>query len=199
MSNLKLEVYTPNKIKDGMFYSKIIVDDEDITIQVKKNKLTLNKGSNKAVLEVDSKTKKYINWISEEVIKKTSTNSESWFGKHINEDDCKTLYRDCLDDKKLKCFYDENSNFYEDINNSLEQSELPEELLGIGLIKCCVIIFTKTAIYIRWEISQFKIKQVSDEKMKEYCIRDLDEHGDSIEKNEMENKLKDRLKDISLF
>ena len=35
--------------------------------------------------------------------------------------------------------------------------------------------------------------------MKEYCIRDLDEHGDSIEKNEMENKLKDRLKDISLF
>ena len=198
MSNPKLDIYDPVKIKEGMFYSKIIVDNEDINIQVKKNKLTLNTDS-KGVLEVDSKTKKYINWISEEVIKNTSAKSESWFGKHISEDDCKTLYRDCLDDKKLRCFYDENSNFYKGIDSSLEQSELPEELLGIGLIKCCVIIFTKTAFYIRWEISQFKIKEISDEKIKEYSIRDLEEHCDSIEKNEMENKLKDKLRDISLF
>ena len=72
-------------------------------------------------------------------------------------------------------------------------------MVGISLIKCCVIIFTKTAFYIRWEISQFKIKKESDKKIIEYGIRDLEEHNESIEKNEMENKLKDRLKDISLF
>ena len=199
MSNPKIGVYDPVKIKEGMFYSKIIIDDEDINIQVKKNKLILNKENNKAILEIDSKAKRYIDWISEEVIKETSKNSESWFGKNITEDDCKTLYRDCIDDKKLKCFYDENSNFYENKNDYIEHSDLSEQLVGISLIKCCVIIFTKTAFYIRWEISQFKIKKESDKKIIEYGIRDLEEHNESIEKNEMENKLKDRLKDISLF
>ena len=36
MSNPKIGVYDPVKIKEGMFYSKIIIDDEDINIQVKK-------------------------------------------------------------------------------------------------------------------------------------------------------------------
>ena len=33
-----LSVYNPVKIQDGVFYSKVILDDEDIIIQVKKNK-----------------------------------------------------------------------------------------------------------------------------------------------------------------
>jgi len=199
MGDSKLSVYNPNKIKDGMFYSKIIVDDEDITIQVKKNKVVLDKENNKAILEIDSNTKRYINWISDEVIKETSRNSESWFGKHISIDDCKSLYRDCIDEKKLKCFYDENSNFYKSKNQSIEHSELPDELLGIGLIKCCVVIFTKNSIYIRWEITEFKLKSDTDKNFINYGIRDLDEHKESITEKEIEKKLKDKLKDISLF
>ena len=34
-----LGVYNPVKIQDGVFYSKIILNDEDIIIQVKKNKV----------------------------------------------------------------------------------------------------------------------------------------------------------------
>jgi len=199
MSDSKLSVYNPNKIKDGMFYSKIIVDDEDITIQVKKNKVVLDKENNKALLEIDSNTKRYINWVSDEVIKETSRNSESWFGKHISVDDCKSLYRDCIDEKKLKCFYDENSNFYKSKNKSIEHSELPDELLGICLIKCCVVIFTKNSIYIRWEITEFKMKSDKDKNLINYGIRDLDEHKESITEKEIEKKLKDKLKDISLF
>ena len=196
-----LSVYNPVKIQDGVFYSKVILDDEDIIIQVKKNKVNLDKTNNKALLELDSKTKKDISWIGEEVIKETSKNSESWFGKHITIEDCKTLYRDCIDDKKLKCFYDENSNFYKNKNESIEHSDLPDEMLGIAIIKCCVIIFTKTAFYVRWEISQFKIKTNCEEKLNliEYSIRDLEEHNVSIEDFNIENKLKDKLKDISLF
>jgi len=196
-----LSVYNPVKIQDGVFYSKVILNDEDIIIQVKKNKVTLDKTNNKALLDLDSKTRKDIAWIGEEVIKETSKNSESWFGKNISLDDCKTLYRDCIDDKKLKCFYDENSNFYESKNDSIEHSNLPDEMLGIAIIKCCVIIFTKTAFYVRWEISQFKIKTNSEEKLNliEYSIRDLEEHNISIEDFNIENRLKDKLKDISLF
>ena len=73
-------------------------------------------------------------------------------------------------------------------------------MLGIAIIKCCVIIFTKTAFYVRWEISQFKIK-IPEEKLNliEYSIRDLEEHNISIDDFNIENKLKDKLKDISLF
>jgi hypothetical protein len=196
-----LGVYNPVKIQDGVFYSKIILNDEDIIIQVKKNKVKLDKPNNKALLELDSKTKKDIAWIGEEVIKETSKNSEAWFGKHITLEDCKTLYRDCIDDKKLKCFYDENCNFYENKNGSIDHSYLQDELSGIAIIKCCVIIFTKTAFYVRWEISQFKIKTNCEEKLHlvEYSIRDLDEHKVSIEDFNIENKLKDKLKDICLF
>ncbi len=194
-----LSVYNPVKIQEGVFYSKIILNDEEISIQVKKNKVTLDKTNNKALLELDSKTKKDISWIGEEVIKETSKNSEAWFGKHITIEDCKTLYRDCIDDKKLKCFYDENCIFYENKNESIEHSDLPDEMLGIAIIKCCVIIFTKTAFYVRWEISQFKIKHNSDKKIEEYSIRDLEEHNVSMEDFNIENKLKDKLKDISLF
>ena len=195
-----LSVYNPVKIQDGVFYSKLILNDEDIIIQVKKNRVLLDKTNNKALLDLDSKTRKDIAWIGEEVIKETSKNSESWFGKNISLDDCKTLYRDCIDDKKLKCFYDENSNFYQNKNEPIEHSDLQDEMPGIAIIKCCVIIFTKTAFYIRWEISQFKIK-TSEEKLNliKYSIRDLEEHNISIDDFNIENKLKDKLKDISLF
>ena len=195
-----LSVYNPVKIQDGVFYSKVILNDEEIIIQVKKNKVLLDKINNKALLDLDSKTRKDIAWIGEEVIKETAKNSESWFGKNISLDDCKTLYRDCIDDKKLKCFYDENSNFYQNKNEPIEHSDLQDEMPGIAIIKCCVIIFTKTAFYIRWEISQFKIK-TSEEKLNliKYSIRDLEEHSVSIDDFNIENKLKDKLKDISLF
>tara|TARA_B100001564_G_C20663539_1_gene682667 strand:- start:2717 stop:3316 length:600 start_codon:yes stop_codon:yes gene_type:complete len=195
-----LSVYNPVKIQDGVFYSKVILNDEEIIIQVKKNKVLLDKINNKALLDLDSKTRKDIAWIGEEVIKETAKNSESWFGKNISLDDCKTLYRDCIDDKKLKCFYDENSNFYQNKNEPIEHSDLQDEMPGIAIIKCCVIIFTKTAFYVRWEISQFKIK-TSEEKLNliEYSIRDLEEHSVSIDDFNIENKLKDKLKDISLF
>tara|TARA_Y100000389_G_scaffold118153_2_gene115308 strand:- start:8740 stop:9345 length:606 start_codon:yes stop_codon:yes gene_type:complete len=197
-----LNIYKPVKIHDDVFYSRLIFKEDDIIFQLKKNKLSLDKNNNKALIELDSKTKKDITWIGEEVVKETSKNSETWFGKNITIEDCKSLYRDCITgDDKLKCFYDENSYFYESKNNFIEHSNLLDEMLGIAIIKCPVIIFTKTAFYLRWEISQFKIKKTNEEKIQltEYSIRDLEEHNLSIDDFNIENKLKDKLKDISLF
>ena len=41
-----LSVYNPVKIQDGVFYSKIILNDEDIFFQVINNKVLLDKTNN---------------------------------------------------------------------------------------------------------------------------------------------------------
>tara|TARA_B100000902_G_C27235917_1_gene877403 strand:- start:113 stop:700 length:588 start_codon:yes stop_codon:yes gene_type:complete len=180
--SFELLVYKPVMIKEGVFYSKVTLNDSDINIQVDKNKLIIDADKNKAILDVDSKTSKHINRISEELIKQTSEKSEKWFGKPINLKDCKTLYQSALvDNVKLHCFYDENSRFYERKNNDVQHNELNKELNGISLIKCAYVIFTKSSFFIRWEIMQFKIKNDLDTKIIDYSIRDLDEHEISLD------------------
>ena len=193
--SFKLLVYKPVMIKEGVFYSKVTLDDSDINIQVNKSKLNIDADKNKAILDVDSKTSKHINKISEELIKQTSEKSEKWFGKQINLKDCQTLYQNALVDEKLHCFYDENSRFYESKNKEVEHNELNKELTGISLIKCAYVIFTKSSFFIRWEIMQFKIKNNFDTKIVDYSIRDLDEHEISIDTH---NKFKKEIP-ISLF
>ena len=192
-----LDIYDPVKIRDGVYYSKIMIDGGDTSIQVKKNNLTIDKGTNKAVLEVDSETAEYIKWVSDEVIKETSSMSKSWFGKEINLEDCKSIYKSALvDGEKLHCFYDENTSFYEKKNVEIEHSEMSIISSGIALIKCVVVIFTKKSFFIRWEVLQFKLKRDKElEKITEYSMRDLEEHGVSFGLEGIE----DKIKDISLF
>ena len=193
----KLNIYDPVKIRDGVYYSKIMIDEGDTSIQVKKNNLTIDKDTNKAILDLDSEAAQYINWVSNEVIKETSAMSKSWFGKEISLEDCETIYKNAMvDGEKLHCFYDENTSFYEKKNVEIDHSELSIINSGIALIKCVVVIFTKKSFFIRWEVLQFKIKHNKLlEKITEYSIRDLEEHGVSFDLEGIE----DKIKDISLF
>jgi len=189
----KLHIYDPVKIRDGVYYSKLIMDDGDITIQVKKNNLTIDPLTGKAILDIDSKTSEYIETISKKVIKETSSRSEEWFGKKISMDDCNTIYKNAVvEGERLHCFYDENSRFYEKKDSELDHGDLNKTNSGIALIKCVVIIFTKNSFFIRWEILQFKIKP---DKITEYSIRDLEEHDISYELDNLD----DKIKDITLF
>jgi len=193
----KLNIYDPVKIRDGVYYSKLIIEDGDINIQVKKNKLKIDPETKKAILEIDSKTVEYIKWISNQVMSETSVNSEKWFGKEINLEDCETIYKDAVvDGERLHCFYDENTRFYESKDTEINHGDLNNDMCGIAMIKCTVIIFTKNSFFTRWEISQFKIKD--NEKLKkliDYSIIDLDEHNTPFDIDNIESKIKN----ISLF
>lgn len=193
----KLNIYDPVKIRDGVYYSKLILEDGDINIQVRKNKLKIDPETKKAILEIDSKTVEYIKWISDQVISETSVNSEKWFGKEINLEDCKTIYKDAVvDGERLHCFYDENTRFYEGKDTEINHEDLNNDMHGIAMIKCTVIIFTKNSFFSRWEISQFKIKDSEKiKKLIDYSIIDLDEHNTPFDIDNIESKIKN----ISLF
>ena len=74
---------------------------------------------------------------------------------------------------------------------------------GIALLKCSAIVYTKNSFFIRWEISQFKIKKPKhlDQDMEdvfefnEYMIKDLSEHATTID----EENLMRKLDEICLF
>ena len=73
--------------------------------------------------------------------------------------------------------------------------EIDHELKGIALLNCVGVVYTKTSFFLRWEISQFKVKSERKNVNEEYLIKDLEEHSRSLKD---ENVIR-KLNDITLF
>jgi len=194
-----LEIYSPVKTDGDIYYSKIMLNGCELTIQTKKNKLKLNREKMKCVLTIDDSTSDVIKKISKSVIENTASHSKIWFEKEISESDCESIYKEAAVSNKLYCFYDENTQFYTSKNSDMKIEELEDELNGIALLKCNVVIYTKTSFFIRWEISQFKIKRDRPEELfTDYMIIDLPDHSNSLEINMLDN-IESKLENITLF
>jgi hypothetical protein len=194
-----LEIYNPVKTQGDIYYSKVMLNGGELTIQTNKNKLKLNKDKMKCVLNIDESTSEVIKRVSTEVIKNTAKRSKVWFAKEISESDCESIYKEAATPDKLYCFYDENTQFYTSKNSDIKMEELEDELDGIALLKCNAVIYTKTSFFIRWEVSQFKIKrEKSKEFFNDYMIIDLQEHSMPLEVNTLDN-IESKLENITLF
>lgn len=203
MDNIKetILIYPPNKIRDDVFFSKIMSGETEITFQIPKAKIILDRSKNKSKIVLDEKCTKIIKNISKAVVKETSKQSLKFFEKEISYDDCHDLYREALvEDNVLNCFYDDNIYIY-DKTGEINITDLEDEFVGIILLKGDVVVYTKTAFYIRWEIQQIKVKthkeKSQDTFLKEYYITDLDKDSVPIE-NENESIGK-KLKELTLF
>ena len=201
MTEIKNEllIYDPIKTPKNIYYSRILHNSEEISFQVEKNKVVLDKVKSKATLVLDEKSLNCIKKISDSVIELTSEKSKTWFGKELNIEECRGIFKNNLTDNNLMCFYDENTVFYDSINKELDVSTLSDELYGIALVKCEVVVYTKTYFFIKWEISQYKIKhqksEILNEYLLEYKIKDLPEHS----KNCTDDEIVKKLEDITLF
>ena len=195
----ELLIYDPIKTPKNIYYSRILHNSEEISFQVEKNKVVLDKVKSKATLVLDEKSLNCIKKISDSVIELTSEKSKTWFGKELNIEECRGIFKNNLIDNNLTCFYDENTVFYDSINKELDVSTLSDELYGIALVKCEVVVYTKTYFFIKWEISQYKIKhqksEILNEYLLEYKIKDLPEHS----KNYTDDEIVKKLEDITLF
>lgn len=189
----EIEVYDPVNTNKNVYYSKIMYKKSEISLQISKNTLTLNKDKNKAKLVIDEETANFIKEVSKAVIAITSEKSNDFFGKEINIEDCESIYKEALINNVLHCFYDEDTYFYESKRNEVNVDDLPSELEGIALLKCSAIVYTKHSFFIRWEISQFKIKKPKEQeeifKFDEYIIKDLPEHETPIDGDPLSKKL----------
>ena len=197
-----LEIYNPVKTGTDIYYSKVMSNGKELTIQVSKNTIKLNKDKMKAILTIDSDTSEFIKKVSDEVIKNTSKQSSKYFGKQLSELDCESIYKEAAKEDKLYCFYDENTQFYTSHHTDLNLDDIDTELVGIAMLKCNAIIYTKSSFFIRWEVSQFKIKrektkEVKEECIMEYIIRDLPEHSEIL--NDEIAGIESKLENITLF
>ena len=102
-----IEVYDPVNTNKNIYYSKVMYKNAELTLQLSKNKMNLNKEKNKAKLNVDEETVKFIKEVSKAVVEITSNKSMRFFGKEINVEDCESIYKEALVDDTLHCFYDE--------------------------------------------------------------------------------------------
>lgn len=195
----EIEVYDPINTNNNAYYSKIMYKGAEISIQVCKNTLVLNKEKNKAKLSVDEETSNFIKNVSRAVIEITSEKSQDFFDKEVSVEDCETIYKEALVNGVLHCFYDEDTYFYETKREQVNLEELPSELEGIALLKCSAIVYTKHSFFIRWEISQFKIKKPKEKEeifiFDEYMIKDMPDHELLIDGD----KLVKKLDDVCLF
>ena len=98
------QVYDPVRTNNGVFYSKIMYKNSEITIQTDKTNLNLNKDRNKAKINISDKIKDFIKNVSKAVIQITSEKSEHFFGKVITVEDCETIYKEAVIDNTLHCF-----------------------------------------------------------------------------------------------
>lgn len=189
----EIEVYDPVNTNKNVYYSKVMYKNSEISLQVGKNSLTLNKDKNKAKLVIDEETANFIREVSKAVIEITSEKSNDFFGKEINVEDCESIYKDALVNNVLHCFYDEDTYFYETKKNQVNIEDLPSELEGITLLKCSAVVYTKHSFFIRWEISQFKIKKPKEQeeifKFDEYVIKDLPDHETPVDGDPLSKKL----------
>ena len=192
--DFSLKLFHPVKTKNDIYFSKLINHDSDFFMQFGKNKLVLNKENGKAKLNISDFEASQIKELTEEVIRITSLNSEEWFDKCISEDDCASIYKNAVVDNVLHCFYDENTLFFSS-KDQFSIDEIDHELKGIALLNCVGVVYTKTSFFLRWEISQFKVKSERKNVNEEYLIKDLEEHSRSLKD---ENVIR-KLNDITLF
>ena len=189
----EIEVYDPVNTNKNVYYSKVMYKNSEISLQVGKNTLTLNKDKNKAKLVIDEETANFIREVSKAVIEITSEKSNDFFGKEINAEDCESIYKEALINNVLHCFYDEDTYFYETKRDQVNVEDLPSEIEGITLLKCSAVVYTKHSFFIRWEISQFKIKKPKEHeevfKFGEYMIKDLPDHENPIDGDPLSKKL----------
>jgi hypothetical protein len=189
----EIEVYDPVNTNKNVYYSKVMYKNSEISLQVGKNILTLNKDKNKAKLVIDEDTANFIREVSKAVIEITSEKSNDFFGKEINVEDCESIYKEALVNNVLHCFYDEDTYFYETKRDQVNVEDLPSEIEGITLLKCSAVVYTKHSFFIRWEISQFKIKKPKEKeevfKFDEYMIKDLPDHETPIDGDPLSKKL----------
>lgn len=177
-----IEVFDPVNTNKNVYYSKIMYKNAEISLQLPKNVLTLNKDKKKAKLIIDNTTVEFIKEVSRAIIEITSEKSEKFFGKEISVEDCEIIYKEALVNDTLHCFYDDDTYFYISKRDSISVDDLPTENEGIALLKCSAVVYTKHSFFIRWEISQFKIKKnkLQEEEvftLEEYSIKDLPDHG----------------------
>mgnify|MGYP005690336479 CR=1 FL=1 len=191
----EIQLYDPVSTNKNVYYSKIMYKNAEISLQIAKNILTLNKDKNKAKLVIDEETANFIREVSKAVIEITSENSKDFFGKEINIEDCESIYKEALVNNILHCFYDEDTYFYETKTNKVDVDDLPSELDGITLLKCSAVVYTRHSFFIRWEISQFKIKKPKEQeeifKFDEYMIKDLPDHEIPIDGDPLSKKLEE--------
>lgn len=189
----EIEVYDPVNTNKNVYYSKVMYKNSEISLQVGKNTLTLNKDKNKAKLVIDEETANFIREVSKAVIEITSEKSNDFFGKEINVEDCESIYKEALVNNVLHCFYDEDTYFYETKRDQVNVEDLPSEIEGITLLKCSAVVYTKHSFFIRWEISQFKIKKPKEQeevfKFDEYMIKDLPDHENPIDGDPLSKKI----------
>jgi len=176
-----IEIFDPVNTNKNVYYSKIMYKNEEISLQLPKNVLNLNKDKKKAKLIVDTTTGEFIKEVSKAIIEITSEKSEKFFGKEISVEDCEIIYKEALVKDALHCFYDDDTYFYTSKKDSISVDDLPIENEGIALLKCSAVVYTKHSFFIRWEISQFKIKKnkLQEEEvftLEEYSIKDLPDH-----------------------
>ena len=185
-------VYDPINTNKNVYYSKVMFKNSEITLQVGKSKLLLNKDKNKAKLNVDDDTADFIKDLSRAVVEITADKSEDFFGKKISVEDCETIYKDALVDGVLHCFYDDDTHFYESKETKVDLPDLLDEMDGIALLKCSAVVYTKHSFFIRWEISQFKIKKPKKHRervIEEYIIKDLPDHETPSDGDPLAKKL----------
>lgn len=192
-------VYRPNKVDDNVFFSKIMDGSSEITFQIPKTEIHFDKEKEKCKILLDEASIKELESVSKDVIRVTSEKSSDFFGKEIDTDSCSSLYRNAISDGNLlNCFYSSDTYFF-DRKTELNVSDIPDETTGIVLLKGDVVVYTKTAFYIRWEIQQMKVKTEKSSNPKkalltEYSIIDTQED----ETSETE-KIARKIKEISFF
>ena len=190
-----IKIYDPNKTSKNILFSRIMHNSEEISIQLPKNNIILNKEKNRCNLILTDDMLKLISELDDTIIEITSENSEKWFNKKLNVSECKSIYKNNIKDNTLCCFFDENTVFYKSKKEIFNIENVPDEIYGIALIKCDVIVFTKSYFYTRWVISQIKIKEIEETEellFTEYSIIDLPEH-------EIDEKYIKKLEEITLF
>tara|TARA_B110001450_G_scaffold120288_1_gene113383 strand:- start:3033 stop:3635 length:603 start_codon:yes stop_codon:yes gene_type:complete len=191
-------VYQPNKVDENVFFSKIMDGSSEITFQIPKTKIYLDKNKEKCKIFLNETLISDIETISRDVIKITSEKSKEFFGKELDIDSCSNLYRNAISDGNLlNCFYSDETYFFHK-KNKLGISDIDDEVNGIVLLKGDVVVYTKTAFYIRWEIEQMKIKKekiLYEPMISDYSIIDLDE-DDVIPDTQ---KMAKKIREVSFF
>jgi hypothetical protein len=193
-------IYSPNKVDDSVYFSKIMDGSSEITFQVPKTKIQFDKEKDKCKILIDEKTISEIENISKDVIRITSEKSKDFFGKELDIDSCSNLYRNAITSENLlNCFYTDDTYFF-DSKTQLDISDIKDEITGITLLKGDVVVYTKTAFYIRWEIQQIKVKREREKKeqenfLTEYSIIDIEEDNSPSETQKIARKIKE----ITLF
>jgi len=191
-------IYQPNRVDDNVFFSKIMDGSSEITFQIPKTKIYIDREKEKCKIFLNETMISELETISKDIIKITSESSKDFFGKELDIDSCSSLYRNAISDGNLlNCFYNDETYFFHK-KNKLSISDIEDEINGIVLLKGDVIVYTKTAFYIRWEIQQMKIKKervLHEPMLSEYSIIDRDEDNKILDTE----KIAKKIKEVSFF